>query len=83
MEPMKDEPAFPKLQSVDIDNKITSITDDAWIDTIGGLTVRKYFAIRALQGLCAGPHGVMREAEITAKAAKLADSLIAELEKKE
>lgn len=50
------------------------------MDTFGGLTKREYFAAMALNGLCSAPK--MRDAETEAcLAVKLADALLAELEK--
>jgi len=47
-----------------------------------GLTVRAYFAAKAMQGMLANPYMGEREAdEIAARAAKQADALIAELNK--
>ncbi len=89
---MKNEPAFPTVKSESDPAYDNGTLDGRRVSAVwseGGLTKRELFAVMALQGLASNGDAMQAMAkkgilewDIVADAVRMADSLLAELEKK-
>jgi hypothetical protein len=78
---MKDQPAFPMVQSVNSQGNIGYIGDTR-IESTGGMTLHQWFAGMALQGLLACPNTNTDFAGFASDSLKYADAVIAEYGKR-